>query len=247
MRAPDPIAFTLFGFAVRWYGILIGTGFLLAIGINYHRAPAFGIESERILDFALWMIPLSILGARLYYVFFCWGDYKTNLLSILDIRSGGLAIHGGLLAGLLTALFFCRKYAISFWNLADLCFPSVALAQAIGRWGNFFNAEAHGGPTDLPWAVLIDGERFHPTFLYESLWCLFLALILFYLSKKRKFRGQIALLYAILYSLERFFVEGLRTDSLMIGPFRQAQVLSLIIIGLSLILYHLFAKRKINR
>ena len=132
--------------------------------------------------------------------------------------------------------------------MADLIFPSVALAQAIGRWGNFFNSEAHGGPTDLPWALYVNGEYVHPTFLYESIWCLFIFVFLTLFTRKRKFNGQITCLYGMLYSVERIFVEQLRTDSLMIGPFKQAQVISLCIFAICLILYWVLRKKsKIHR
>lgn len=237
MRAPDPVAFTLFGLDVMWYGLLIGLGFVIAIIICYKRAPKHGIESEHILDFAIWLIPVSVIGARAYYVIFSWENYAGDIGKILDIRSGGLAIHGGLIAGLIVGIFICRHYKINFLELADLVFPAVALAQAIGRWGNFFNSEAHGGPTDLPWAIWADGQYVHPTFLYESVWCFALFVFLIWLDKRRAFAGQIACLYGMLYSLERGFVEQLRTDSLMIGPFKQAQVLSLCVFIACLALY----------
>lgn len=237
MGTPNPIAFTIAGIDVRWYGILIGTGFLLAILLSYKRAPEFGIKSDHILDLALFMIPISVIGARAYYVIFSWDYYAGNIGKILNIRGGGLAIHGGIIAGILVALVLCRHHKISFLNLADLIFPNVALAQAIGRWGNYFNSEAHGGPTDLPWGIMVDGQKVHPTFLYESIWCFLLFILLTYLSKHRKFSGQIICLYGILYSIERILVEQLRTDSLMIGPFKQAQMLSLSVIIVCLLLY----------
>lgn len=244
MRAPDPIAFTLFGIDVRWYGLLIGIGFLLAIFLSYKRAPKYGIKDDHVLDFALFTIPAAIIGARAYYVIFNWDYYGGDLGRILDIRAGGLAIHGGLIAGILIAIAVCRYHKIKFADLADLCLPTVALAQSIGRWGNFFNSEAHGGPTDLPWAIYVDGQYVHPTFLYESLWCFALFLFLmFYMEKRRSFSGQIGLLYGMLYSLERIFVEQLRTDSLMIGPFKQAQVLSFTVIVVCGILY-VYLQRK---
>ena len=238
MRAPDPIAFTLFGMDVRWYGLLIGIGFLLAIFLSYKRAPKYGIKEDHVLDFALFMIPAAIIGARAYYVIFHWDYYGGDIGRILDIRSGGLAIHGGLIAGILVAFAVCKYHKIIFADLADLCLPTVALAQSIGRWGNFFNSEAHGGPTDLPWAIYVDGQYVHPTFLYESIWCFALFLFLmFYMEKRRSFSGQLGLLYGILYSLERIFVEQLRTDSLMLGPFKQAQVLSFCVIVVCIVLY----------
>lgn len=244
MQAPNPVAFTLFGLDVRWYGLLIGLGFFLAILLCYKRAPKHGIESEHILDFAIWLIPLSIIGARAYYVIFSWDHYAGDIGKILDIRSGGLAIHGGIIAGIITGYFIARHHKIQLLELADLVFPAVALAQAIGRWGNFFNAEAHGGPTDLPWAILVDGQYVHPTFLYESVWCFILFAFLLWLDQRRQFPGQIALLYGMLYSVERFFVEQLRTDSLMIGPLKQAQVFSVCVFAVCLAAYILCMKKE---
>lgn len=237
---PNPIAFTLFDFDVRWYGVLIATGMLLAVIIVYRRAPSHGINSDDILDTLLWSIPIGVIGARLYYVAFEWNNYAGNFYDIINIRGGGLAIHGGLIFGIITAYLVLKKKKINFWNGLDLVAPAIALAQSIGRWGNYFNGEAHGGPTNLPWAIMVNGETVHPTFLYESLWCLMLFFLLSYLDKRRKFNGQIILLYVILYSVERFFVEWLRTDSLMVGPFKQAQMISVCAILISLFLYHKF-------
>lgn len=247
MTAPDPIAFTLFGLSIRWYGILIAAAFLLAILISCRRAPRHNLTSDHVLDFAVWMIPMAIIGARAYYVIFSWDMYRSDLKEILDIRAGGLAIHGGLIAGVLTAVFVCRHEKISLIEMGDLVFPSVALGQAIGRWGNFFNSEAHGRPTDLPWGIMVDGVKVQPTFLYESLWCFALFLFLIWLDNRRKFQGQVMFMYGMLYSVERFLVEGLRTDSLMIGPFRQAQVISVAAFILCLILYLYFGKHRNQR
>ena len=216
MGHPDPIAFTIFGIDIRWYGILIACGMLLAVLISCKRAPRHGITDEDVLDIAIWMLPIGVIGARVYYVIFNL-DYYTTLSSMLDIRSGGLAIHGGLIFSIITVYIICRRKKIDPFNVFDLFIPTVALAQSIGRWGNYFNGEAHGGPTDLPWGILVDGVKVHPTFLYESIWCL--------------------LLFIALYSVERFFVESLRTDSLMIGPFKQAQVISLFAIVIGIFLY----------
>lgn len=237
MQAPNPIAFTIAGIDIRWYGILIGVAFLLAIYISYLRAPKFGIVQDDILDLTIFLIPCSIIGARAYYVIFSYDNYRGNFIQMLNLRAGGLAIHGGIIAGVIVSYIVAKRKKIKFSNLADLIMPQVALAQAIGRWGNFFNSEAHGGPTNLPWAITVYGEKVHPTFLYESIWCFFIFILLIFLSNKIKFNGQIALLYAMLYSFERFWVEGLRTDSLMIGQFRQAQVLSLVVLILALSAY----------
>ena len=244
MRAPDPVAFTLFWMDIMWYGVLIGTGFVLAIILCYKRAPKHGIQSDHILDFAIFLIPASIIGARAYYVLFSWENYAGDLWKILNIRNGGLAIHGGIIAGFIVGLLVCKYHKIDILELADLVFPTVALAQAIGRWGNFFNSEAHGGPTDLPWAVWADGQYVHPTFLYESLWCFALFWFLLWLDKRRAFPGQIACLYGMLYSLERGLVEQLRTDSLMIGSFKQAQVLSFFVFVLCLALYIILRNKR---
>ena len=244
LAMPNPIAFTLFNIDVRWYGILIAIGMLLAILIVYKRAPKHEIVPDSVLDVLLVSIPFGIIGARLYYVAFEWENYGFDLAKIANLRSGGLAIHGGLIAGLLAAYLMCRHKKIGFLNAIDLAVPAVALAQSIGRWGNYFNGEAYGGPTDLPWAITVMGEKVHPTFLYESIWCLILFFFLTYVDNRRSFMGQTTLLYGILYSLERFAVEGLRTDSLMIGPFKQAQLLSLTVILICLILYIVFNKKQ---
>lgn len=242
MFVPDPIAFTILGLEVRWYGILIAAGMILGTIVMYSRAEKHHIEPEKVLDFIIAGIPAGIIGARTYYVIFNWSHYvdadgSADWGKIMNIRLGGLAIHGGLILGFAAVIILCIYNRYNALNVLDLAAPGIALAQSIGRWGNFFNAEAHGGPTDLPWAILVDGEMVHPTFLYESIWCALLFVALIYIDDRRKFTGQIILLYAFLYSIERFFVEGLRTDSLMIGQFKQAQVLSLAVIIISAITY----------
>jgi len=243
---PDPIAFSIAGFDIRWYGILIATGMMLAMLVIYKRAPRHGIDPDKMIDLCLITIPVAVVGTRLYYVFSNWDYYQGDFMKIIDMRAGGLAIHGGLITGVLTALILARIWHIRPLNLLDLGMPAVALAQSIGRWGNYFNQEAYGTPTDLPWAIDIDGTMVHPTFLYESIWCFMLFLLLSYLDRHRRFEGQIFLLYGILYSFERFFVEWLRTDSLMIGPFKTAQLVSCIIFVTFSAAYWLM-KRKAGR
>ncbi len=243
---PDPVAFSLFGYDVRWYGVLISFGILVAMALIYFRAPKYNIKKEYTLDMFLCAIPFGIIGARFYYVIFSWENYSDDLFQIFMISEGGLAIHGALILGGLALFLLCRYRKIHFFSCLDLFAPAVVLAQSIGRWGNYFNMEAHGGPTDLPWAILINGEWVHPTFLYESIWCFVLFVFLIIYENKRKFTGQIFLLYCMLYSLERFFVEGLRTDSLMLGPFRQAQIFSLSIIIFSLLMYVYLYKKQIK-
>ncbi len=242
MPIPNPIAFTVFGIEVRWYGVLIALGMVLATLLTYKRASRHGLEPDRILDFILICIPAGIVGARLYYVIFNWSMYEGDFLKIINLRLGGLAIHGGLIFGIAAAVILCAVWKIRPLNVMDLAVPGVALAQAIGRWGNYFNSEAHGGPTDLPWAVTVNGQTYHPTFLYESIWCFLLFLFLIYMDNHRRFEGQIFLLYGILYSVERFFVEALRTDSLLIGPFKQAQVLSFSVIVVFTVAYVILYK-----
>ncbi|MGL4483671.1 MAG: prolipoprotein diacylglyceryl transferase [Anaerovoracaceae bacterium] len=245
--APNPIAFEIFNLEIRWYGIILAIAFATAIFIAYKRAKGHRINKDQFLDIAIISTLSGLIGARLYYVIFNWSDYEGDLLGIINTREGGLAVHGGLILGIFAAFIVCKYKRISFLNLLDLAAPSIAIGQAIGRWGNFFNSEAHGGLTDLPWAILVDGQSVHPTFLYESIWCLLIFIVLIIIDNKRKFDGQIILLYGILYSAERIFVEALRTDSLMIGPIKQAQLISAVIIVVCSILYFLLLNERRKR
>ncbi|MDR3305887.1 MAG: prolipoprotein diacylglyceryl transferase [Clostridiales Family XIII bacterium] len=246
MESPGRVAFSIAGIEVMWYGILVAAGILAAFFVIYRRAPKYhGISQDRIFNFVILAVIAGIVGARAYYVIFNWSYYSADASRILDIRSGGLAIHGGLIFGFLMILLLCRIYKEKWLNIADLFFSAFPLGQAIGRWGNFFNSEAHGGHTDLPWAVIVNGDTVHPTFLYESIWCLLLFLFLLRIDSRRRFSGQTFLLCCILYSAERFFVEGLRTDSLMLfGTLRQAQALSACVIIAALIAYIYLYRRK---
>lgn len=223
----NPAAFKIFGIEIAWYGILISLGILFGIIVATHRAKKEGLYADVIVDLALVAVPAAIIGARAYYVIFSWDFYKQNPNEIFNIRQGGLAIHGAIIAGVLVGYLFCRHKKIGFWTLADVCAPSIILGQAIGRWGNFVNREAHGGPTNLPWGIEINNVKVHPTFLYESLWNLMVFVFLLYYSDKKKYNGQVFIFYIILYSVARYFIEGLRTDSLMLGPLRVAQLVSI--------------------
>jgi phosphatidylglycerol:prolipoprotein diacylglycerol transferase len=234
---PDRVAFSIGDIDIMWYGILIAVGFAVCIYMITARAPRHGLTGDRVLNYAIFVAITGIVGARLYYVLFKLPYYLEDPSKIFQVREGGLAIHGGLIFGCATAIVLCKRWKDSPLNVMDLFFVSIPLGQAIGRWGNYFNSEAHGGPTDLPWGIMVDGEKVHPTFLYESLWCLFLFLLLWYIDNRRRFRGQTFFIYCILYSAERFLVEGLRTDSLMLGPFRQAQLLSAAVIAMAAIAY----------
>ncbi|SHJ14409.1 phosphatidylglycerol:prolipoprotein diacylglycerol transferase [Geosporobacter subterraneus DSM 17957] len=234
----NPVAFEIFGLSIRWYGILISLGMILGAFVAMRRAKKENISEERILDLVLVAIPAAIIGARLYYVIFNWEYYGGDLLRILNTREGGLAIHGGVIAGITAGYFFCKYHKLSFRKLADICAPSIILGQAIGRWGNYINQEAFGRPTNLPWGIMVDGIKVHPTFLYESIWNFAVLFLLLRYDARKKFEGELLVLYGVLYSVGRFFIEGLRTDSLMVGPFRTAQVISiLIILGGSFIIY----------
>lgn len=242
----DRVAFTLFGIDIMWYGILIATGMVLAVLIALREAKRLGISEDDVLNLAMIVIPCGLIGARAYYVIFNWSYYAGDISEILNFRGGGLAIHGGLIGGILAGFIYAKVKKINFFKLADCIVLGIPLAQAIGRWGNFLNQEAHGGPTDLPWGIMVDGIKVHPTFLYESIWDLGVFLFLFIFRKKQKYQGQILVDYIILYSIGRFFIEGLRTDSLMLGPLRMAQVISLACIILGVILNYILSRRAKN-
>lgn len=239
----DPVAFEIFGISIRWYGIFIASAVFLGTFIALKQSKLNTIKEDDLLDLLLYAIPIAIIGARIYYVIFSWDLYRDDPIQALNFRKGGLAIHGALIASVITAIVFTRKRNISFWQLADTAGPSLVLGQAIGRWGNFVNQEAHGGPTDLPWGIMIDGIKVHPTFLYESIWNFGVFIFLMWYSRNKKYvDGAIFLWYLILYSSIRIFIEQLRTDSLMWGSIRVAQLISIITIIVSS--YILYKKNK---
>lgn len=241
----DPVAFRIFGIDIMWYGVLISLGVLLGVFFALREAKRTGFKGDDVLDFLLMAIPAAIVGARAYYVIFTWDYYSGNIFEIINIRNGGLAIHGALIAGVITGILFCRKRKINVLELLDILIPSVALGQAIGRWGNFVNQEAHGGPTDLPWGIVVNGQKVHPTFLYESIINFAVFIFLTWFARKKKTtHGQILALYLILYSAGRFFIEGLRTDSLMFLNMRVAQLISLAMILSGIALWYIVRKKK---
>lgn len=239
----DPVAFEIFGIEIMWYGILISIGVILGTILALREAKRVGVDENAFIDLLLFAIPAAVIGARAYYVIFSWDYYKDNPIQILNFRGGGLAIHGAIIAAVITAVIFTRRRNLDFWQIADIAAPSLALGQAIGRWGNFINQEAYGIPTDLPWGIMVNGVKVHPTFLYESIgdFLIFLFLI-WYRRKKVKVSGEVFLLYIVLYSTVRFFVEGLRIDSLMLGPIRVAQLVSVVSIIVGLV--YLYVRRK---
>lgn len=240
----DRVAFNIFGIDVMWYGILMATGMILGTVLAIKDAKRVGISEDDVLNLAICAIPCGVLGARLYYVIFNWSFYSQNPSQILNFRGGGMAIHGALIGGILAGFIYTKIKKINFLKMADIALIGMPLAQAIGRWGNYINGEAHGGPTDLPWGIMVDGVKVHPTFLYESIWDLGIFIFLWCFRKKKKYEGQLAITYLILYSIGRFFIEGLRTDSLMIGPLRMAQVISLVTIIVCVILHKILSKKK---
>lgn len=248
--AINPIAFHLGPIAVNWYGLLIGLGILLAYYIAQKEAVRRGFHEEFIADMLMWAIPLAILSARAYYVIMRWDYYGQHPGKIIEIWNGGIAIHGALIGAFITAYIFTRKRGVSFLRLADITAPSILVGQIIGRWGNFINQEAYGGPVSrtflenlmLPnWIIeqmyIQEEDTYvHPTFLYESIWN-FIGLIILLVARKFNWRrGEMFFFYLIWYSFGRFFIEGLRTDSLyLIGELRSAQVVSILAIIVAII------------
>ncbi len=243
----DRVAFTIFGIDVMWYGVLIALGMLIGIALAVREAKRVGISEDDVLNIAIIDIPVAIICARLYYVIFSWDYYSQNPSEIFNIRGGGLAIHGGLIGGILTGFIYAKVKKLDFFKTADAVMVGMPLAQAIGRWGNFINGEAHGGPTSLPWGIMVDGVKVHPTFLYESIWDFGIFLfIMFYMRKKKTYEGEVIVSYITLYSIGRFFIEGLRTDSLMFGPIRMAQFISLVGVVGGLVL-HFYLKNRAKK
>lgn len=248
--SPGPIVVEIGPITIRWYGLLIASAVLIGVTLSQYLAKRRNVNPDLLSDLSIWLVLGAIPAARIYYVLFQWSEYAQHPERIIAIWQGGIAIHGAILGGTMAALIFARLKRVSFWQLADLVAPSLILGQAIGRWGNFFNSEAFGRPTNLPWKLYIPIERrppelanfeyFHPTFLYESIWDLMVfgvLMTLFFrgLTGKPRLRiGTLFMVYLASYSLGRFWIEGLRTDSLMLGPLRIAQVVSLTGIALGL-------------
>nr|WP_246050078.1 prolipoprotein diacylglyceryl transferase [Aquibacillus sediminis] len=258
----DRVFLDLGPFTIYWYGVIIATGAFLGLWLATRESDRLGLKKDLFVDLLVFAIPIAIISARIYYVAFEWERYAGGpWWEIFAIWEGGIAIHGALIGAVITAVIFARVKKVSFWQLADIAAPSILLGQAIGRWGNFMNQEAHGGPVSeeaynnflqyLPDFInnqmIIDGVMYHPTFLYESVWNIIGVILLLIL--RRRFnprRGEVFLSYVIYYSIGRFFIEGMRTDSLyIVGSLRTAQFISivLIIVAIVLIIY----RRKTNQ
>ena len=266
---------SVFGFSIAYYGIIIGIGMLTGIWVAQNDAKRRGQDPDIYLDFALYGIIFAIIGARLYYVIFEWDMYKENLLQIFNLRAGGLAIYGGVIGAVLTLIVFTRKRKVSFFSMADSGVLGLITGQIIGRWGNFFNCEAFGGYTDSLLAMrikrslvnenMLNGDvlnhlivengveyiQVHPTFLYESLWNLGLLMFMLWYRKRKKFDGEMLWIYLVGYGLGRFWIEGLRTDQLILfgTGIAVSQGLSLILVlaSVGVLIYHycrLFKRQK---
>ena len=242
---------TIFG--IRLYAVMIMTGFLIAALYAMKRSREFGSNPDIVADILIFALPISIIGARIYYVVNMWDYYSQNPKEIIAVWNGGLAIYGAVIAAAIVVIVYGKIKKMDILSFMDLGAISLLIGQFIGRWGNFFNAEAYGTATDLPWGMVIrtsvatTGTAVHPTFLYESLWNFIGFIILHFYSKKRKFKGEIFLMYVAWYGLGRGFIEGLRTDSLMLGntDIRISQVLAFVSCAVAVLtLIYLYVTKK---
>lgn len=250
----NPILFEIFGLEIRWYTLFVTLGICVACFMTVREAKKFGYDNDFLFDLAFYVVVSGIIGARLYYVIFNYKDYADNLLRIFAMWEGGLAIHGGVLGGFIALAIYCTKKKKSILRTTDMIAPALLLAQAIGRWGNFFNSEAHGPVTTLenlqhikliPAFVIkgmnINGVYYHPTFFYESVWCVIGVILILLIRRYLKYIkvGQLTCVYFMWYGIGRYFVEGLRTDSLMLGPYKVAQLVSVacIVMGFAVFAY----------
>ena len=249
-----PTGLNLFGLTIHWYGVIIAFGMALAVALACAREKRMGLPRDTALDLALLGIPAAIVCARLYYVVFSWREYAANPIRALYIWEGGMAIYGGIISGVLAGYLYARRKGLPFLRLADLAAPSIALGQAIGRWGNFVNQEAYGVVATQPWQqrfpisvfIQADGQWHFATFFYESAWCFIIVAALLIGERRHRFRrdGEIFRAYVFLYAIERALVEGLRTDSLVMGPFRVSQLLSLAAMLACAVISLMAAKKK---
>ena len=240
---------------IQWYSICILIGVLLAGWYAIYEGKKWKIPEDFTVNMIFYLVPISLIGARLYFVAFNWSDYSSNIIDIFKVWEGGLAIHGGIIAGLIFLIIYTKKYKINTFRMLDITTIGLIIGQAIGRWGNFFNQEAHGPMVSLetlsslpiPKFIIdgmnINGVYYHPTFFYESIWCIvgFIILLIF---KHRKYTkiGQTTSLYLIWYGIGRFLIESLRTDSLMLGNLKVAQLVSILMITAGIIIFIIKSK-----
>lgn len=258
------VAFTLFGMPVYWYGILIASGLLLALLFAFWKARSYGIDADRMVDVIFASTIAAIIGGRAYYVATAPFEYQ-SIWEMIDIRLGGIAIYGGIIAAFAMGALMCRVRKVPMLPMFDLAAQGFLIGQCLGRWGNFFNQEAFGGNTTLPWGMISESTQqylqavqetlaaqgmtvdpsmpVHPTFLYESIWCGLGFLLLWRYSKHRRFHGEMTLLYIMWYGFERFFVEGLRTDSLMVGNVRISQAVAALSVAAALVLWVILRRK----
>lgn len=246
------VAFTIGGISVYWYGLIIAFGLLLAICCGISESKKSGLDNDDFLNMLLIALPVSIICARAYYVIFNFDLYKNDLLSILDIRGGGIAIYGAVIGAALTVIIYCKNKKINIGTVLDILAVGLLIGQSIGRWGNFVNGEAFGGPTTSTLAMTIASggsivaKSVHPTFLYESLWNGLGIIFLIIYKKFRKFNGEIFCGYMVWYGIGRAIIEGLRADSLYIGALRVSQILSIILVLTGIILIIKNRKKSIS-
>lgn len=244
------VAISILGINIHWYAILIVLAIILSLIILKLNSKNEKVKYEDILDLAIYLLPTSIICARLYYIAFNLEYYITNPSEILNLKSGGLAIYGGIIGGAITAYIYCKIKKLNFLSMLDQIAPALALSQAIGRWGNFINIEAYGTETTNLFRMGISEngiyKEVHPAFLYESIADFIIFLILLKIGKKRQKSGERTIIYLMLYSFVRFFVEGIRIDSLMLNNIRISQILSLsiFVVTCSMLIYNLIKNRK---
>lgn len=253
----SPIIFSIGNFEIRWYSFLILIAIIVGIFLAEKEGIKHNIPKDFIFNLAFWVIIFSLIGARIFYVIFNFSIYENDLISIFKVWNGGLAIYGGIIFGFITAIIYCKKYNVQFLKIADISVASLIIGQAIGRWGNFFNCEAHGPATNLanlqstniiPQFVIdgmkIDGIYYMPTFYYESLWCLLGFIVLIILRRIKYIKnGQLTAIYLMWYGVGRFFIERYRTDSLMLGGFKIAQIISVILFLIGMVIFMIQSRK----
>lgn len=252
----NPVMVSIGNVEIKWYSVLLLLGVVIGYYLLEKESKKFNYPKDFIFNAFFWTVISGFIGARLYYVIFNWSIYHADPLAILKIWEGGLAIHGGLIIGFLTLMLYCKKYQVRLFKITDMMALPLLLAQAIGRWGNFFNSEAHGIettmnhlknlhiPTFIIEGMYINGHYYHPTFLYEFIWCIIGVIVLAIVKHYKYLKvGQLTCIYLMWYSFGRFFIESLRTDSLMLGGFKAAQVVSVILFIIGLLVFMVLSRK----